>query len=128
MHPGFTVVRIALVALALILSGCGTPQQLPIEIPSCDTVVGSHGVTLTAVVKNDSYKPVSGLSIAADFYRDFRTTHLTGTTKIPLALNPGEERNVTFEIPTKVSGSLGRAMRCFATRVVYQDGTSQTVK
>lgn len=120
--------RVALAALALVLSGCGTPQQLPVELPSCDTAVTPHGVTLTAVVKNESYKPVSGLSLAADFYRDFRTTHLTGTTRIPLALNPGEERNVTFEIPTRVSGSLGRAMRCFATRVVFQDGTSQAVK
>lgn len=120
--------RIALAALAFFLSGCGTPQQLPVEIPSCDTVVTSHGVTLTAVVKNDSYKPVSGLSLAADFYRDFRTTHLAGSAKVPLAINPGEERNVTFEIPTHVSGSLGRAMRCFATRVVFQDGTSRTAK
>ena len=120
--------RIALAALALILSSCGTPQQLPVEIPSCDTAVTSHGVTLTAVVKNASYKPISGLSLAADFYRDFRTTHLTGTAKVSLALDPGEERNVTFEIPTHVSGSLGRAMRCTATRVEYLDGTSQTVK
>lgn len=120
--------RVALAALALILSGCGTPQQLPVGIPSCDTVVSSHGVTLTAVVKNDSYKPISGLSLAADFYRDFRTTHLAGTAKVSVAINPGEERNVTFEIPTHVSGSLGRAMRCSATRVVYQDGTSQNVK
>lgn len=119
--------RAGLAALALILSACGTPQQLRVEIPSCDTVVTSRGVTLTAVVKNDSYKPISGLTLVADFYRDFRTTHLAGTTKVPLAINPGEERNVTFEIPTRVSGSLGRAMRCSATRVVYQDGTSQNV-
>jgi hypothetical protein len=120
-------VRIALATLTLILAGCGTPQQLPVDISSCDAAVNSHSVTLTAVVKNVSYKPISGLSVAADFYSGFRSTHLTGTTKVSLAINHGEERNVTFEIPARISGSLGRAMRCFATQVVYQDGTSQNV-
>ena len=120
--------RIALAAFALVLAGCGAPQQLPVEIPSCDTARSPHGVSLTAVVKNVSYKPITGLSLAADFYRDFRSTHLTGTAKVSLAIDPGEERNVTFVISTPVSGSLGRAMRCFATRVVYLDGTSQDVK
>jgi hypothetical protein len=121
-------VRLALAALALILAGCGTPQQLPVEIPSCDTAVGPRSVTLTAVVKNVSYKPISGLSVEADFYRDFRSAHLTGTAKVHLAIDPGETRNVTFEIPARITGGLGRAMRCTATLVIYLDGTSQIVK
>ena len=120
--------RIALGALVLVLAGCGTPQQLPVEIPSCDTSVGPRAVTLTAVVKNVSNKPISGLSVAADFYRDFRSAHLVGTAKVPVPIDPGETRNVTFEIPARITVSLGRAMRCTATLVIYPDGTSQLVK
>jgi hypothetical protein len=111
----------------LVLAGCGTPQQLPVEIPRCDSVASANGVTLTASVVSRATKPISGLSVAVDFYRDFRYTRVNGAAAIKPELDPNQQRDVVFSIAPARSAAQGRAMRCFATRIQYLDGTSQTV-
>ncbi len=119
--------RIAPALLALVFAACGSPQQLPVDISSCGGVRSPHGVILTAVVKNTAYKPITGLSLSVDFYHDFRFARLYGNAKILPALDPGEERNVTFDLAAQPSAAQGRAMRCFATHVSYLDETSRDV-
>lgn len=120
--------RSVLAGIALCgLVACGTPQQLPVEIPQCDSVSAASGVTLTATVVSRATKPISGLSVAVDFYRDFRYVRVNGAATIKPELDPNQQRAVVFAIPVAGNAAQGRAMRCFATRVQYLDGTSQQV-
>ncbi len=114
--------------LALGLSACGTPQQLPLEIPQCDAVKTANGVTLTALVISKAAKPISGLAVSVDFYHDFRTATLQATTSVSPELDPGRQRSVVFKITAPPAQAQGRALRCLATHISYLDGTSEDVK
>jgi hypothetical protein len=114
--------------LAIALAGCGTPQNLPLEIPRCDAVRTGQGVTLSALVTSHATKPISGLAIAVDFYHDFRSVSVQASTAIRPELDPGQQRSVLFKIAAAPKQVQGRALRCFATRISYLDGTSENVK
>jgi hypothetical protein len=114
--------------LLLALSGCGTPQRLPLEIPRCDAVKTARGVTLTALVTSRASKPISGLAVSVDFYHDFRSATVQGSTAIHPELDPGQQRSVEFEIAAAPAQAQGRALRCLATHIAYLDGTSEDVK
>jgi hypothetical protein len=117
------------VLMSIALAGCGTPQRLPLEIPSCDAVrTAKGGVTLTALVTSRATKPISGLVVAVDFYHDFRSASVLGSASINPELDPGQQRSIVFKIGAAPAQAQGRAMRCFATHVSYLDGTSQSVK
>jgi hypothetical protein len=111
-------------ALALALAGCGTPQQLPVEIARCDAVRTGQNITLTASVVSRASKPISGISLTADFYRDFRSVSVQATAPVKPELDPGQQRNIAF-LAAAPGQAQGRAMRCFATRLSYLDGTSE---
>jgi len=115
----------ALVALAL--SACGTPQQLPLQIPQCDAVKTATGITLTALVISKAAKPISGLAVSVDFYHDFRSATVQGSTPISPELDPGQQRNVVFKITAPPAQAQGRALRCLATHISYLDGTSESI-
>lgn len=120
--------RLAGVAvLMLTLSACGTPQRLPLEIPRCDAVKTANGITLTALVTSRATKPISGLAVSVDFYHDFRSATVIGSTAVKPELDPGQQRSVVFNIATAPAQAQGRALRCLATRISYSDGTSQDV-
>jgi hypothetical protein len=122
-------VKVAAGALlfSIALAGCGTPQKLPVEIPWCDAIPVSHGVIAVASVRNKASKPISGLVVAIDFYRNFRYARVQGVAKLPHVLDPGQERHIVFKIAAAPSSAEGRAMRCFATHISYLDGTSEDV-
>jgi len=114
--------------IALVLTACGTPQQLPLQIPQCDAVKTANGITLTALVISKAAKPISGLAVSVDFYHDFRTATLQAMTSIRPELDPGQQRSVIFKIITAPAQAQGRALRCLATHIAYLDGTSVNVK
>ena len=113
-------------ALALALAGCGTPQRLPVEIPRCDAVRTARAVTLTAQVISRAQKPISGIALTVDFYHDFQTASLQATASIKPELDPGKQRNVVLNLAAPQQAQ-GRAIRCLATRLLYLDGTSESV-
>jgi len=114
-------------AIALALAGCGTPQSLPVEIPRCDAVRTAHSITLTAHVVSRAPKPIAALSLTVDFYHDFRTASVRATASVHPELDPGQQRDIAFRV-TAPAQAQGRAMRCFATRISYLDGTSENAK
>ena len=113
--------------LAIALAGCGTPQNLPVEIPRCDAVRTAQGVTLTALVTSRATKPISGLAVTVDFYHDFRSASVQGSTAVHPELDPGQQRNIIFKIAASPAQAQGRALRCFATHISYLDGMSENV-
>jgi len=117
----------AAVFLAMALAGCGTPQRLALDIPRCDAVKTAHGITLKALVINRATKPISGLAVVVDFYHDFRSVSLRGTSTVKPALDPDKQVDVIFNIPTSASQAEGRPIRCLATHIDYSDGTSTDV-
>lgn len=110
--------------MALALAACGTPQQLPVQIPRCDAVQSGGGVTLIAHVVSQASKPISGMSLTVDFYHDFRTASVQATASVKPELDPGQQRDIVFRVAA-MRPAQGRAMRCLATHLSYLDGTSQ---
>lgn len=117
---------LAFAIVAIGFAGCGTPQQLPVEIPRCDAVRTAQTIALTAHVVSRASKPISAISLTVDFYRDFRTTNVLATAPVKPELDPGQQRDISFMVDAPVQAQ-GRAMRCFATHLSYLDGTSQDV-
>jgi len=113
--------------LAIMLASCGTPQNLPVEIPRCDAVRTAQGVTLTVLVASRATKPISGLAVTVDFYHDFRSASVQGSTAVHPELDPGQQRSVVFKIAAAPKQVQGRALRCLATHISYLDGTSESV-
>ncbi len=112
---------------ATLLCACGTPQSLPVEIPSCKVAQNISRVMLTAPVTSRASKPISGLVLVADVYRDFRYQRFQGTAVVSPELDPGQQRTLNFQISGKILPPEGPAMRCFATHIAYLDGTSEDV-
>lgn len=118
-------------ALALLLTACGgNPQQLPVGISACrasSTAAQPFGVVATVESKAD--RPISQLDMTITFYQDFRYRTFEGSARLPQELDPGQKRDVQFQISgSRGAQPRGQAMRCFVTRIGYLDGTSQTVR
>jgi hypothetical protein len=112
-------------ALAAVLASCaGSPQQLPVGLSLCNAVAHGSGFAVTATVQNKGEKPISALGLALSFYRDFRYSSYTASAQLRQELDPGEKRDVTFEVSGPQGEQSGEAMRCIVTHVEYMDGTS----
>jgi hypothetical protein len=115
---------------AVLLAACGSRQQaLPVSIRRCDAVVGQHGFTVAASLRNDAQKPISAVRVAVDFYQDFRFSQFSAAAKLARELDPGQTQDVVLTVQnparTKV---VGKAMRCYATHVDYLDGTKADLR
>src|SRR5579862_9550701 len=109
-------------ALAIALSACaGNPQRLPVGLSICNAVATASGFTVSATVQNKSDKPIISLGLALDFYRDFRYAQFTAATHLRKELDPGEKRDVTFDIAAPAVKENGAPMRCLVTHVGYMD-------
>jgi hypothetical protein len=111
-------------ALALLLAACASnPQQLPVDVSACRAGgTGQPGVI--ANIHSKAYRPISRLDMAITFYQDFRYRSFTGFAKLAQELDPGDKRDVRFEVAGGATPALrGEAMRCFVTRIGYLDGT-----
>jgi hypothetical protein len=119
--------KVLLPALALVLSlgACaGNPQRLPVGLSICNAVATASGFSVSATVQNKSDKPITSLGLALDFYRDFRYAQFTASTHLRKELDPGEKRDVTFDVAAPAVKENGAPMRCLVTHVGYMDGTS----
>jgi hypothetical protein len=58
------------------------------------------------------------------FYHDFRYAQFTGSTHLHKELDPGEKRDVDFDVTGPSVLESGRAMQCLVTHIGYLDGTS----
>lgn len=120
--------RFAFLILAgFVLAGCGSPQRLPVSIPRCDAIQTKRSITLTATVRSNATKPINGIVLAVDFYRSFRYVRVSAVSRIAPELVPGAQRDVTFVVASTNATAQGHAMRCFATRLAYSDGTFENV-
>jgi hypothetical protein len=115
----------ALVAAAAFSACTGTPQQLPVGVSVCNAVQTPQGFHVVANVENKSNKPISGLAMATEFYQNFRYQRFVGNAQLKQELDPGQRRDVTFDVSTPAASVRGQAMRCFVTQVRYLDGTVQ---
>lgn len=112
-------------ALLLLCACAGNPQQLPVGVSICNAVETPAGFTLSATVENKSDRPISSLGVTAAFYQNFRYESFTGTTMLKQELDPGQKRDVSFDIEQAgKAGPQGQAIRCFVTHIGYLDGTS----
>lgn len=108
----------------LVLAGCASPQQLPIGLSICNAVQRPGGFAVTATVQNKSDKPIASLGLAVSFYRNFRYASYTGSAHLKSELDPGQTRDVTFDVAGPSGTESGQAMRCLVTHIGYLDGTS----
>lgn len=112
-------------ALALLLSACaGSPQQLPVGVSGCNAVSAQQGFDIVANVENKSDRPITSLALTTAFYQDFRYRSYTGSAHLKQELDPGQKRNIAFDIGNAKALSRGEALRCFITHIGYMDGTS----
>jgi hypothetical protein len=112
-------------ALLLIAGGCaGNPQRLPVALSVCNAVATGSGFTVTAAVQNESDKPITSLALSLAFYHDFRYSQFSAATHLRKELDPGDKRDVRFDVSTPVAKESGSAMRCLVTHIGYMDGTS----
>lgn len=113
-------------AFALVLSACaGNPQQLPVGVSLCNAVATPAGFQVVANVENKSDRPITSLGLTTAFYQDFRYRSYTGSAHLKQELDPGQRRDVTFDISNNGKAlSHGQALRCLVTHIGYMDGTS----
>jgi hypothetical protein len=112
-------------AFALLLSSCaGNPQQLPVGVSICNAVATPQGFNIVANVENKSDRPITGLGLTTAFYQDFRYRSYSGSAHLKQELDPGQKRDITFDIGAPKTLSHGQAIRCFITHIGYMDGTS----
>jgi hypothetical protein len=117
--------RAALLAAALALASCaGNPQRLPVGLSVCNAVAQAGGFAVNANVDNRSDKPIANLALALSFYHDFRYTSYTASAHLKQELDPGQKRDVTFDVRGPAVRQNGQALRCMVTHIGYLDGTS----
>lgn len=112
----------ALVSFAVLTACFGTPQDLPVAISVCGT--NADGTVLQARVQNKSTEPISRVDVAASFYYDFRYELVHASAILPQELDPGDARVLRFTIAGSAPARR-QAIRCYATRLTFLDGTSQ---
>lgn len=117
--------RLVVPALALALASCaGNPQRLPVGLSLCSAVPQDGAFAVRATVENKADKPLSNLSLALSFYHDFRYTSYTASARLKQELDPGQKRDVLFEVSGPNVAQNGQALRCIVTHIGYMDGTS----
>lgn len=117
--------RFILGAAVLLASCSGNPQRLPVAVSNCRAVPAANGFAVTADIRNDAYKPIAGLRMAADFYTGFRYDTYALHARLPEELDPSQRRRVSF-----AGGAppfAGAALRCLVTGVRYLDGTAAAI-
>lgn len=116
--------RLAALAAFAALAACfGTPQDLPVAISVCGT--NADGTQLQARVENKSFKPISRVEVTASFYYDFRYVKVQASATASRELDPGNARVLSFAV-TGSAPARRQAIRCYATRLRFLDGTSQS--
>lgn len=118
--------RVAGAVLLAALSGCGSPQRLPVQVFRCDAVQTRGGFDIHADVKNLGHTPIANLEISTEFYHDFRYTKYMADTRLRRELDPGDHRTIDFRVDTGKAAA-GEAMRCIVTHIGYLDGTSADI-
>lgn len=116
--------RPALALAALLASCAGNPQRLPVGLSLCNAVAQPNGFAVSASVENKSDKPISTLGLALSFYRDFRYSSYTASAHLRQELDPGQKREVRFDVSGPRGTQSGQALRCIVTHIGYMDGTS----
>ncbi len=117
--------RLPALALTLFTAACaGNPQRLPVSLSLCNATAKTNGFAVSATVENKADKPISDLSLALSFYHDFRYSQFTASTHLRKELDPGEKREMTFDVVAPAAKESGEAMRCLVTHIGYMDGTS----
>ena len=112
-------------ALALSVVACAShPQRLPVGVSLCNAVEKGDGFTVTATVENKADKPITSLGLALSFYHDFRYSQFNASTHLRRELDPGEKRDVIFQVLAPSMKESGAAMQCLVTHIGYMDGTS----
>lgn len=112
-------------ALALSLGACAShPQRLPVGVSLCNAVTKADGFTVTATVQNKADKPITGLALSLSFYHDFRYSQFNASTHLRKELDPGQKRDVVFQVLAPSMKESGAAMQCLVTHIGYMDGTS----
>lgn len=115
-------------AAALALASCASnPQRLPIGLSLCNAVAQPGGFAVNATVENKSDRPISNIGLSLSFYRDFRYTSYTADAHLAKELDPGQKRDVTFDVSGPHSSQSGEALRCIVTHIGYLDGTSADI-
>lgn len=108
----------------LLLTACASnPQQLPVDVSNCRASQDAQRVGVLAQIHSKANRPISGLDMDIAFYRDFQYRSFSGYAKLAQELDPGDKRDVRFEIDNSTGRLQGQAMRCFVTRINYLDGT-----
>jgi len=102
----------------------GNPQRLPVGLSLCDAVAHPGGFAVRATVENKGDKPISNLTLGLSFYRDFRYTSYTADARLRNELDPGQKREVSFDVTGPPGAQSGQALRCIVTHIGYLDGTS----
>jgi hypothetical protein len=113
-------------AFALLLFSCssGNPQQLPVDVSACHAEPHAKTFSVVARIDSKANRPISRLDMSMTFYQDFRYRTFIGYAQLRQELDPGQHRDVAFQIPDTGGVALrGQAMRCFVTRIGYLDGT-----
>lgn len=116
-------------AFALLLAACGgNPQQLPLDVSGCHAAPRAQTFDVIARIDSKADRPISRLDMSVTFYQNFRYRSFMASAKLAQELDPGQHSDVTFQLANP-SGPVmqGQALRCFVTRIVYLDGTSQAV-
>lgn len=114
------------VLAALALAGCGgNPQRLPVAVSNCRAVSAAHGSTVTAEIRNDAYKPISQIRMAADFYTGFRYRTYQLEARLPAELDPQARQLVQFT--GGAPPQAGAALRCLVTGIRYLDGSTAAI-
>jgi hypothetical protein len=115
-------------SLTCTLSACvSSPQRLPVGLSICNAVARGSGFAVTATVQNRSDRPISSLGLAVSFYRNFRYSSYTAGARLATELDPGQKRDVTFEIAGPPGSQTGQAIHCLVTHIGYMDGTSADI-
>lgn len=116
--------RLRALAFTFVLAGCASnPQGLPVGVALCDAVPSVGGFAVHTSVQNKSDRPISVLAFNMSFYRDFRYSTFNASTHLSKELDPGEKRDISFDVPSSARIS-GDAIRCLVTHIGYLDGTS----
>lgn len=121
-------VRTVALALVIPLAACASnPQRLPVSVSLCNAVPSAGGFTAHTTVQNRSDRPISELAFTMSFYRDFRYASFNASTRLQKELDPGQKREVAFDVANAGSRISGNAMQCLVTHIGYMDGTSADV-
>ncbi len=92
----------------------------------CSAVERANAFDIVATIENKSTVPMAHLDLYASFYQNFRYVSVDAGTALRPALDPGQRREIVFEVGGAASSQpRGQAIRCYVTHIGYLDGTVQ---